>query len=163
MEALCFAPSQQSVLRPKFSNPIKPPINGTFNNIKFRPLIFATLSKSTAEISPLPTVASRETSSNGAPLTAPLLSVSPDSLERPAGYLVTAPERAAAADGGNGGVNSMEYLTNILTSKVYDVAIESPLQLAPKLSERVGVNVWLKREDLQPVSHLYSVKSVIDV
>ncbi|KHN48213.1 Threonine dehydratase biosynthetic, chloroplastic [Glycine soja] len=47
--------------------------------------------------------------------------------------------------------NAMTYLTNILSSKVYDVAIESPLQLAPKLSARLGVKVWLKREDLQPV------------
>lgn len=45
----------------------------------------------------------------------------------------------------------MEYLTNILSAKVYDVAIESPLQFAPKLSERLGVKVFLKREDLQPV------------
>ncbi|KAF2940972.1 hypothetical protein DAI22_03g313300 [Oryza sativa Japonica Group] len=45
----------------------------------------------------------------------------------------------------------MEYLTSVLSSKVYDVAIESPLQLATKLSERLGVNLWIKREDLQPV------------
>ncbi|KAK1288804.1 hypothetical protein QJS10_CPB19g01673 [Acorus calamus] len=45
----------------------------------------------------------------------------------------------------------MAYLTDILSSRVYDVAIESPLQLAPKLSERIGCSVWLKREDLQPV------------
>ncbi|TYH29927.1 hypothetical protein ES288_A01G052600v1 [Gossypium darwinii] len=35
--------------------------------------------------------------------------------------------------------------------EIYDVAIESPLQLATKLSERLGNQVWLKREDLQPV------------
>ncbi|KAH0987372.1 hypothetical protein GBA52_014549 [Prunus armeniaca] len=45
----------------------------------------------------------------------------------------------------------MEYLTNILSSKVYDVAIELPLELATKLSEPLGVRVWMKREDLQPV------------
>ena len=45
----------------------------------------------------------------------------------------------------------MEYLTSVLSSKVYDVAIESPLQLATKLSDRLGVNLWIKREDLQPV------------
>ncbi|KAE8666135.1 Threonine dehydratase [Hibiscus syriacus] len=55
-------------------------------------------------------------------------------------------------DEGNGDViNAMEYLTSILSSKVYDVAVESPLQLATKLSERLGNQVWLKREDLQPV------------
>jgi threonine dehydratase len=59
------------------------------------------------------------------------------------------PEITGDVDGG--GVNSMEYLTNILASKVYDVAIESPLQIASKLSERLGVKIFLKREDLQPV------------
>ncbi len=45
----------------------------------------------------------------------------------------------------------MDYLQKILTARVYDVAIETPLDLAPKLSERVGNRVWLKREDTQPV------------
>lgn len=52
---------------------------------------------------------------------------------------------------GQGTLTAMEYLTKILSSKVYDVADVSPLQLATKLSQRLGVNVWLKREDLQPV------------
>ena len=34
---------------------------------------------------------------------------------------------------------------------MYDVASQSPLQEAPKLSERVGVKFLLKREDLQPI------------
>lgn len=50
-----------------------------------------------------------------------------------------------------GPLNAMEYLTNIFSSKVYDVAYETPLELASKLSARLGVNFWLKREDLQPV------------
>ncbi|WP_435018164.1 threonine ammonia-lyase, biosynthetic [Tundrisphaera sp. TA3] len=45
----------------------------------------------------------------------------------------------------------MEYLQRILTARVYDVAVESPLELAGKLSERTGNRVWLKREDTQPV------------
>jgi len=44
-----------------------------------------------------------------------------------------------------------DYLIRILTSRVYDVAIESPLELAPNLSVRLGNQLWLKREDLQPV------------
>ena len=44
-----------------------------------------------------------------------------------------------------------EYLQRILTARVYDVAIESALELAPKLSRRLGCQVWLKREDTQPV------------
>ncbi|MGA1302456.1 MAG: threonine ammonia-lyase, biosynthetic [Cyanobium sp.] len=43
------------------------------------------------------------------------------------------------------------YLQHILRARVYDVAIESPLDPAPNLSERLGNRVFLKREDLQPV------------
>ncbi len=42
-------------------------------------------------------------------------------------------------------------LREILTSRVYDVARETPLDPAPRLSARLGVPVLLKREDLQPV------------
>ena len=44
-----------------------------------------------------------------------------------------------------------EYVTKILKARVYDVARETPLELAPKLSSRLGCEIWLKREDLQPV------------
>ncbi len=44
-----------------------------------------------------------------------------------------------------------DYLQKILTSKVYDVAIESPLDEARSLSRRLGHKVFLKREDQQPV------------
>jgi threonine dehydratase len=43
------------------------------------------------------------------------------------------------------------YLKRILTARVYDVAIESPLELARNLSQRVNNRVYLKREDQQPV------------
>lgn len=46
---------------------------------------------------------------------------------------------------------STDYLKRILTSKVYDVALETPLEVAPNLSTRLGNEVWLKREDTQPV------------
>src|ERR671923_2358309 len=39
----------------------------------------------------------------------------------------------------------------ILTSRVYDVAHETPLEPAPRLSQRLQNQVLLKREDLQPV------------
>ncbi len=39
----------------------------------------------------------------------------------------------------------------ILTSRVYEAAIETPLDQAPELSRRLGNNILLKREDLQPV------------
>lgn len=43
------------------------------------------------------------------------------------------------------------YLKRILTSRVYDVVEETPLDLARGLSERLGAQVFIKREDLQPV------------
>jgi len=43
------------------------------------------------------------------------------------------------------------YIERILKARVYDVAIESPLEEAPRLSRRLGNHVLLKREDLQPV------------
>jgi threonine dehydratase len=44
-----------------------------------------------------------------------------------------------------------DYLPRILTARVYDVAVESPLDLAPLLSQRLGNRVLLKREDVQAV------------
>jgi threonine dehydratase len=44
-----------------------------------------------------------------------------------------------------------DYLERILRARVYDVAIETPLDRAPRLSERLGNRVLIKREDLQPV------------
>ncbi len=44
-----------------------------------------------------------------------------------------------------------QLLHAILTSRVYDVARETPLDRAPILSRRLGNYVLLKREDLQPV------------
>ena len=44
-----------------------------------------------------------------------------------------------------------QYVKKILTSRVYDVAVETPLQAAEQLSRRLHNRVLLKREDLQPV------------
>ena len=44
-----------------------------------------------------------------------------------------------------------KYLERILKARVYEVAIESPLDEAPRLSRRLGNRVLFKREDLQPV------------
>ena len=44
-----------------------------------------------------------------------------------------------------------DYLQRILRARVYDVARETPLDPAPNLSLRLGNEVLLKREDLQPV------------
>ena len=44
-----------------------------------------------------------------------------------------------------------QLLHDILKSRVYDVARETPLDVAPRLSRRLSNEVLLKREDLQPV------------
>ena len=44
-----------------------------------------------------------------------------------------------------------DYLEKILNARVYDVAVESPLERAINLSARSGNHLWLKREDMQPV------------
>jgi len=46
---------------------------------------------------------------------------------------------------------AVDYLQKILTAKVYDVAVETPLELAATLSSRLDNRVLLKREDQQSV------------
>ena len=46
---------------------------------------------------------------------------------------------------------SIEYLKRILNARVYEITDETPLDPAPALSARIGNQVWLKREDTQPV------------
>ncbi|MFW5642601.1 MAG: threonine ammonia-lyase, biosynthetic, partial [Alkalispirochaeta sp.] len=45
----------------------------------------------------------------------------------------------------------IDDIRNVLLARVYDVAEETPLTRATKLSMSIGVEVYLKREDLQPV------------
>ena len=49
------------------------------------------------------------------------------------------------------------YLRKVLNSKVYDVAIESPLEEATALSSKLGCHFLLKREDLQSV-HSFKIR-----
>ena len=44
-----------------------------------------------------------------------------------------------------------DYLVQILTARVYDVAQETPLEYAPNLSARLDNQLLLKREDMQSV------------
>ena len=44
-----------------------------------------------------------------------------------------------------------DMVRRILTSAVYEVAVETPLDRMAQLSTRLGRDVLLKREDLQPV------------
>ncbi|KAL6515371.1 Threonine dehydratase biosynthetic, chloroplastic [Orobanche hederae] len=105
---------------------------------------------------PIQTLGHRHTLQPGAELTLFSLlvgvfsspSFSSDSLQYPPGYVGAIPDRSRSSECMTSAISD---LVNILSSKVYDVAIESPLQLAPKLSKRLGANVWLKREDMQQV------------
>ncbi|AXA93816.1 threonine ammonia-lyase, biosynthetic [Massilia sp. YMA4] len=46
---------------------------------------------------------------------------------------------------------TIDYLKKILTARVYDVASETPLELAPTLSQRYQNRIYFKREDMQDV------------
>ena len=51
----------------------------------------------------------------------------------------------------SGVLTMQDYVRRILTSAVYEVAVETPLDAMTLLSARLGAEVLLKREDLQPV------------
>ncbi|MET1028027.1 MAG: threonine ammonia-lyase, biosynthetic [Dongiaceae bacterium] len=44
-----------------------------------------------------------------------------------------------------------DYIRKILDARVYDVAVQTPLDLMTRLSQRLGSSILLKREDLQPI------------
>ena len=48
-------------------------------------------------------------------------------------------------------MHPMDYLRAILTAYLDDIAVTTPLSDAPRLSARLGNEVLLKREDLQPI------------
>ena len=50
-----------------------------------------------------------------------------------------------------------DMVKNILKSRVYEAAVETPLTFAPKISAETGCRVFLKREDLQPV-HSFKIR-----
>lgn len=60
-------------------------------------------------------------------------------------------DRSPLDKSGPENISPQDYLRRMHASPVYDVAIRSPLDAAPLLSQRTGNRVWLKREDLQPV------------
>lgn len=64
-------------------------------------------------------------------------------------------ETAANASADAVDVGDAEYLQRINAARVYDVAVETPLDESRQLSKRLGNHVFLKREDMQPV---YSFK-----
>ncbi|KAG7947660.1 hypothetical protein I3843_14G105700 [Carya illinoinensis] len=162
MEVLCFTSSPGVPLsRSKPHHSPFPPMIRTLTlnkHHKTRPsnVVTATLtnpalqnSHKSLRLAPLIDTTRPETSDHMPPQ---LMKVSAESLVYESGFLGVALEKltAAAGDGGDGFQHAIGYLPRILSSKVYDVAIETPMEYASKLSERLGVHIWLKREDLQP-------------
>jgi threonine dehydratase len=62
-------------------------------------------------------------------------------------HILTAPRLTMK----NQDLQPADYLKKILTARVYDVAVETPLEPAKALGQRLGNTVLLKREDQQPV------------
>lgn len=72
------------------------------------------------------------------------MKVSAESLVYESGFLGVEKKKLAAATGDGGWVDefghyAIGYLPKILSSKIYDVVVETPLEYASKLSERLGV------------------------
>lgn len=44
-----------------------------------------------------------------------------------------------------------EYVARVASARVYETSVETPLDHAPRLSDRYGNEIFLKREDLQPI------------
>ena len=70
---------------------------------------------------------------------------------RPAAAAVSTPVFRSVSRPDPSNLSPQDYLQRILTARVYDVAIESPLEPAKALSRRLGNTVLLKREDQQAV------------
>ena len=51
----------------------------------------------------------------------------------------------------NRGYRVTDYVRRILDARVYDVAVQTPLDRMTRLSQRLGGDIMLKREDLQPI------------
>ena len=66
-------------------------------------------------------------------------------------HIPSATTAEAVSGGKSKGLTPADYLTRILNAKVYDVAKETPLDVAERLSARLNNTVLLKREDQQPV------------
>ncbi|GLJ16529.1 hypothetical protein SUGI_0282460 [Cryptomeria japonica] len=118
-------------------------------NVAVRGLEATEISKDDGEFSrPFPFPKPLEGAGKAPP--APLMEVKVESLQYEAGFVGGISEKTRAVSDCEV-PGAISYLTSILSSRVYDVAIESPLHYAPKLSHTSGVNILLKREDLQPV------------
>ncbi|KAL0283142.1 UNVERIFIED_CONTAM: Threonine dehydratase 1 biosynthetic, chloroplastic, partial [Sesamum angustifolium] len=117
MEVLRFVPAPSLPLHAKFST--KDAVSTSSNAVKcsrLKPLIYATLSNPGAEILPSAEKVNRVPPLNGpipSSASAPLLRVSPSSIQCDSGYLLQN-ENLGTTVVNDGTLNAMEYLTNIL-------------------------------------------------
>lgn len=112
---------------------------------------------------PIESPETEPTSESQSSINEELPTVSYEDLQYESGFLGAVPDKTKCSS--DSSQMTMDYLCKILKSRVYDVAIESPLELANKLSQRMKNNIYLKREDMQQVprpssfflspSHLY--------
>ena len=65
--------------------------------------------------------------------------------------LMTETEQQALVQANTTQEQALDYLRRILLAPVYDIAVETELTPLTKLSSRLGNQVFLKREDQQPV------------
>ena len=66
-------------------------------------------------------------------------------------------EASHPVSGGNGA----EYLKKIVSAPVYRVATNTPLEYMETLSKRIGNEILVKREDLQPV-HSFKIRGAFN-
>lgn len=59
-------------------------------------------------------------------------------------------------------LSNADYLRDILRAPVYEAAIVSPLQDMPRISQRLGNTIQLKREDRQPV-HSFKLRGAYNM
>lgn len=69
---------------------------------------------------------------------------------------------AACEFSGKENQTGADYLRQILRAPVYEAATVTPLQAMPRLSERIGNKVQIKREDRQPV-HSFKLRGAYNM
>ncbi|KAK6943925.1 Pyridoxal-phosphate dependent enzyme [Dillenia turbinata] len=136
MESLCLRPAQFPLHKPKHHRiEIRTPQKTELATKKKHVTIRATASKSTAEISLKPSIShSRETPlhSSSSASSYSLKKLSADSLQYESGFLGAVPNREEM-ESGDGVINAMGYLTNILSSKVFSFKLRGAYNMMVKL------------------------------
>ncbi|KAK6779484.1 hypothetical protein RDI58_021668 [Solanum bulbocastanum] len=140
MEFLCLAPTHSFSTNPKSTKNISIDHTSTTGRIM---KMYQNMRGSTVRPSALPLKMSRIVSVPD--ISAPVVNVPAILPEVDPGELIVNKPTGGDRD------ELFQYLVDILAAPVYDVAIESPLELADKLSARLGVNFYIKREDKQSV------------